>query len=187
MVIKKKKKKKEEFDASLMGGYLPGARSPITFVEPNKIHRQINSGRGNFGLLPQTPILVRNPHSHEYGVEHEHWEGGLLGKADPFIEAWAYYGLAGIADPGNIFEAMAYKSKFGIPLVGGVALASLRGFVLSGLLLTLVDPAHKWEGGLDETAAYQRTFSRDLEEQGGAWDWRRAPDWFRIGSMGSIT
>jgi len=34
MAIKKKKKKKEEFDASLMGGYLPGLVSPVTTQIP---------------------------------------------------------------------------------------------------------------------------------------------------------
>jgi len=187
MVVKKKKKEKKEFDASLMGGYLPGIREPVASIPPKKINRQINSGRGNFGLLPQTPVLIWNPHSHEYGRPHEHWDEGYLTRPNPFLEAWIYYGVGGLADPGNIAEAFAYKKAFGIPLVGGMIIASLRGFVATGLVLTLIDPAHKWEGGLDETAGYQRTFSRELEAQGGAWDWKRAPDWFRIGSMGSIT
>jgi hypothetical protein len=171
VVKKKKKKKKEEFDASLMGGYLPGVRKPIASIAPQKIHRQINSGRGNFGLLPQTPILVWNPHSHEYGVEHEHWEGGLMGKADPFIEAWAYYGFAGIADPGNLLEAAAYKKQFGIPLVGGMALASVRGFVLTGLFLTLIDPADRWGGGTDEVmrGEVHPTTSKDIIMGLGSW------------------
>jgi len=182
MAIKKKKKKKEEFDASLMGGYLPGARKPVASITPREIHQ-----RPRGWVVPQTPVLIMNPHSHEYGVEHEHWEGGLLTRADEFIGAWAYYGIAGAADPKNILEAFAWRRAFGVPLIAGYALAGVQGFFATGLALTLIDPAHKWSGGLDETKIYQRTFSPELEAQGGAWDWRRAPDWFNPGSMGSLT
>ena len=153
MPIKKKlKKKKEEFDASLMGGYLPGAQAPVASTAPMKILRAPKGWN-----VPQTPILIFNPHVHEYGVEHEHWDEGLLSDADEFISAWAYYGLAGVADPGNFVEAFAWRRAFGVPLVAGYALAGIRGFVVSGLLLTIIDPMHKREGkGLDEKGWYKR-------------------------------
>jgi len=152
MVAKKKKKKKEEFDASLMGGYLPGARAPVASTAPIKILRAPKVWN-----LPQTPILIFNPHVHEYGVEHEHWEDGLLSDADEFMSAWAYYGLAGVADPGNFIEAFAWRRAFGVPLVAGYALAGIRGFVLTGVLLTIIDPMHKREGkGLDEKGWYKK-------------------------------
>lgn len=171
-----KKKKKEEFDASLMGGYLPGAITPVQSIPPQKIHRS----HGEYWNVPQTPVLIFNPVIH-------HPDESLMGSVDEFMGAWAYYGIAGAADPKNFFEAMAWRRALGIPYVAAYAVAGVQGVLLTGLALTLIDPAHKWSGGLDETKIYQRTFSRELEAQGGAWDWRRAPDWFNPGSMGSLT
>jgi len=178
------KKKKEEFDPSLTGGYLPGARAPVAAIAPKLVLR-----RRKGWILPQTPILIMNPHSHEYGVEHEHWEGGLLEKPEGFLKAFAYYGFVGVADPWNVAEAFAWKKGLGIPWLAGYALAGVRGFVLGGLVLTLIDPKHQWEGGLDETIGYQNFVSPlnpgSPAPSGGWWDWNR---WdFDIGGMGPLT
>jgi len=39
MPIQKKKKKKEEFDASLMSNYLPGARTPVATVPADALSK----------------------------------------------------------------------------------------------------------------------------------------------------
>jgi len=127
-----------------MGMYLPGMQLLST---PN-IEAFIYLGPSNIKL-------VFNPHVHDYGVEHKHYDEGILTRSNDFFDAYAYYGLAGVGDPGNFFEAFAWRKGLGVPWVAGYALAGVRGFVLTGLILTLIDPAHKWSGGLDETQAYQ--------------------------------
>jgi len=48
MAIQKKKKKKKEFDASLMGGYLPGARTPVSTAPVSDLSKIYPSRRGFF-------------------------------------------------------------------------------------------------------------------------------------------
>jgi len=53
-IQKKKKKKKEEFDASLMGGYLPGARTPVaSAAAPRRTSKVYPSRRGFFNTQIQ--------------------------------------------------------------------------------------------------------------------------------------
>jgi len=146
MPIKKKKKEKEEFDASLMSGYLPGIQLLST---PKTVKSFIFLGPSNIKL-------IFNPHVHDYGIDHSHYDEGVLTRYDDFFDAFAYYGLAGVADPGNFLEAFAWRKGLGVPWLAGYALAGVRGFLLTGLILTLIDPAHQWSGGLDETRAYQQ-------------------------------
>jgi len=53
MPIKKKKKKKEEFDASLMGGYLPGARTPVSTAPVSGLSKVYPGRRGFFNTRIQ--------------------------------------------------------------------------------------------------------------------------------------
>jgi len=53
MAIKKRKKKKEEFDASLMGGYLPGARPPVVLAPVSATSKVYPSKRGFFNTQIQ--------------------------------------------------------------------------------------------------------------------------------------
>lgn len=53
MRIKKKKKKKEAFDASLMGNYLPGARTPVATTPVKGMSKVYPSRRGFFNTQIQ--------------------------------------------------------------------------------------------------------------------------------------
>jgi len=161
----RKKKKKEEFDASLMGWYLPGARRPVMGVpvsaprklkySPSFLKRKGSSGRPS-DIMPWVPVRIT--------------------KASPgFWDAWAFYGIGGVADPKNFIEAAGYARVLGIPYIAGWALAGAIGFFATGLGLTFIDPLHKWEGGLDETAFYERRVTNAVHksEWGADSDFRK--------------
>jgi len=142
MAIRKKKKKKEEFDASLMGWYLPSTQAPVMSA-PVSSSRKLEHSPIFFGrpstIMPWVPVRIE-------------WTEASPG----FWDAWAFYGIGGIADPKNFAEAAGYSKVLGIPYVAGWLLAGGIGFFVTGLAFTFIDPLHKWEGGLDETAFYQR-------------------------------
>ena len=159
MVIKKKKKKKEEFDASLMGWYLPSAIPPVMSAPVSALRK-----------LPSAPPFLQ--WSWRYmpapgGTSDVHVPEGPPPLARQFVQAWGFYGLAGVADPKNFFEASGWARLLGIPYAGGYAVAGIVGFFVTGLLFTAIDPLHKWEGGLDETAFYKRRVT----------DAARKPEW----------
>jgi len=138
MPIRKKKKKKEEFDASLMGGYLPGALPAIQYTPVVFTGTRVNE--------PSLPDWIDYSDALDMTQkELLNWwttEAGL---------AWLSYGTAGLMDPGNIAEGLYYKKTFGVTFRVGFAMANVRGFVLAATILTALDPSHKWAGGLDET------------------------------------
>jgi len=139
-----KKKKKEEFEASLMGGYLPGVKSSVM-------------------SSPVSPLLQITQRMPDFLQARWRYGSGDISPPDPdipmarqFLSAWGYYGMAGVADPKNFAEASAWSRTLGIPYLAGYGVAGLVGFFLTGTILTVIDPLHKWEGGLDETAFYHR-------------------------------
>jgi len=145
MAIRKKKKKKEEFDASLMGGYLPGARAPVSVV-PTLPSRQVPQATRN--LLGPYPILKESA----FDVLAYEW--------NDFQRAWWEYALGAgtvqmIAQPPQAWmltKAGVYPTfRIGLMFEFGVGTMALA------TIATLVDPYHHWEGrGLDETAFYKR-------------------------------
>jgi len=86
--------------------------------------------------------------------------------ARQFVQAWGFYGLAGLADPKNFAEASAWSRILGIPYFGGYVVAGAIGFFVTGLVLTAIDPLHMWEGGLDETALYERRVTNAERKSG---------------------
>jgi len=166
----KKKKKKEEFDAALMSGFLPGV-APVAAVPK----------------LSNMPDFLK--WQYRYPMFDLSGQRDTPFTAEQFLKAWVYYGVGGVADPKNFFEAAGWSKALGIPLVGGWVVAGVIGFFVTGLALTAVDPAHKWEGGLDETVGYQNFVSPltpgSSAPSGGWWDWGRYE--FDIGGMGSLT
>jgi len=143
----RKRKKKEEFEASLMSGYLPGAVSPVTTAPVSAVMK-----------LPFNPQFLywHSKYIPRYGEGDPGPKPEEVPMSRQFLSAWAWYGLAGIADPKNFAEASAWSRLLKIPYLGGYAVAGGIGFFVTGLVLTAIDPLHKWEGGLDETAFYQR-------------------------------
>ena len=153
----RKKKKKEELDASLMGWNLPGAIVPAMSAPVSALRK-----------LPSAPPFInwRWRYIPRYGEgdrkkrESQPPAPGEIvrftGATSGFWRAWGFYGIGGIADPKNFAEAAAYSRILGIPYIAGYAMAGAIGFFVTGLGFTFIDPLHKWEGGLDETAFYER-------------------------------
>jgi len=152
-----KKKKKEEFDASLMGGYLPGVRAVVNPEPVSAITKLIYSAppfiSWRFRYIPRYGPGDPGPKTEEVPMSRQ------------FLQAWAFYGLAGFGDPKNFVEASGWARLLGIPYWGGYAVAGVVGFFVTGLLLTAIDPLHKWEGGLDETAIYQRVVENAMADK----------------------
>jgi len=166
MPIQKKKKKKEEFDASLMGGFLPGL-TPVSTSEPVSAVLQITQRmpdflRLNFRYIPLPGTGDRGPQPEEVPLARQ------------FLIAWSWYGMAGVADPKNFAEASVWSRVLGIPYVAGYIVAGMIGFAVTGMVLTLIDPLHKWEGGLDETAFYERRVTNAARKP----EWGMNDPWF---------
>lgn len=77
------------------------------------------------------------------------------------LPAFLFYGYAGLLDPKLPVEAYGYGGVLGLTGVtrgiGGVAVAGIIGFGIGGAVGVVIDPAHKWDGGWDETIDYQQT------------------------------
>ena len=165
-IMKKKKKKKEEFDASLMGGYLPGLTA-VSTSEPVSAVLQMTQRMPDFLQFNYRYMPV--PGTGDRGPEPEE-----IPLARQFIIAWGFYGMAGIADPKNFAEASVWSRVLGVPYVAGYIVAGLIGFGITGLILTAVDPLHKWEGGLDETAFYERRVTNAVRKP----EWGSNDPWY---------
>lgn len=71
--------------------------------------------------------------------------------AEDFGEAWGYYTVAGLLDPKNpLVDARIVAATLGVSWWSGLLIAAVVGAPIAGLALTIIDPKHKWEGGLDE-------------------------------------
>jgi len=71
--------------------------------------------------------------------------------AEDFGEAWGYYTVAGLLDPKNpLVDARIVASALGVSWWAGLFFAAVVGAPIAGFALTIIDPKHKWEGGLDE-------------------------------------
>lgn len=77
--------------------------------------------------------------------------------AGGMFPAFLYYGQVGLADPKIVGEAAGYSKLLGVSKEAGFAFALILGFTVAGVLGIAIDPAHQWEGGLDETSDYQET------------------------------
>jgi len=79
--------------------------------------------------------------------------GAEFGK--DFMTAWGYYAMGGLLDPKLPIEGIWWGSQLGIGRLAGTVFAGFIGIVVTGTILTIWDPHHKWEGGLDESRLYQ--------------------------------
>jgi hypothetical protein len=72
-----------------------------------------------------------------------------------FMQAWGYYAAGGLIDPKIGIEGAWWAGQLGVGRLAGTIFAGFFGIIVTGTLLTVVDPHHKWEGGLDESRLYQ--------------------------------
>jgi hypothetical protein len=78
-------------------------------------------------------------------------------------DAWKYYAIVGLLDPKLPLEAGGWALLLSSPYRVGLLVAAVVGVVVTGTALTIIDPAHKWEGGLDETPGYEDAERQYLE------------------------
>jgi len=106
------------------------------------------------------------------------WGGAEFGQ--DFFRAWGYYTLAGALDPKNpLVDARIAAGVFGVGWWAGLGIAIVGGAPIMGLVLTIIDPKDRYEGGLDETRAYHAAvagvsgaypnLNKEIIMGGGSW------------------
>jgi len=151
-----KKKKKVEEDAWIwmsqpaVPGMIRNSFFKYSFTSPKELEHQI-----------EKPLLYSRTGPH----------GGAEWGQEP-MRAWGYYALGGLLDPKLPAEGLWWAGTLGIGRLAGTVFAGFIGIVVTGTILTILDPHHKWEGGLDETVTYQKVEAGLRDPQGfilGEW------------------
>ena len=154
----KKKKKKEEFDASLMSGYLPGLTPVLSPTPVTAFDKAM--------LVPFWQTRWR------YGSGDVHTTRGTRAPPTPRYDYrelgeawWAYTGVPAMiggglsvgllyqmgAQPLQVWKGGSIFSAVRFGFATATLLEITVGTALFAAVLTALDPSHKWSGGLDET------------------------------------
>lgn len=72
-----------------------------------------------------------------------------------FTRAMFEYAYLAALDPTNLPEGAVWAGTLGIGYRWGLLIAIAKGILIGAPLLAIIDPQDRWEGGLDETRAYQ--------------------------------
>jgi len=175
----RKKKKKEEFDASLMGGYLPGMQ-PTSFYKIDWDRVLYGIRVMGFSLKLSEEQRLRDEQA---ASEREAWAREY---ADHHMTPWgAFYDYTGfpailgggigmnlmyniLAQPTQVKTGTGFFSAarwgFGTALFLEVTLGAL----MWAAVMTVIDPEHKVQHwGLDETALYKKL---ETDPDTGLWD-----------------
>jgi len=169
----KKKKKKEELDASLIGWYVPG-------IQLSSAMKLVRRGGGSVGPWTVGSFKIIYSGRETYDPDfHPIVERHLGGQ---FLDAWWEYTGVPAAVGGGAgalaiqILAQAPQAKWASPFLryGFMAawmMEATAGAAGLALALTIIDPAHKWEGGLDELAlgVIHPTTSKDIIMGLGSW------------------
>ena len=167
-----KKKKKEEFDASLMGGYLPGAIPTTSTSNPN--FALILWNLRNYAQVIDL-VLAESDVLPVYQIPHEH--------QTTMARAWVEYtGIPSIIGGGLGalgFQMVAqgpqayggWRAGMYGSLLFAFAAEMIYGTVIAATILTITDPAHKYPGGTDELmrGVVHPTTSKDILMGAGSW------------------
>lgn len=182
MAIKKKKKKKEAFDASLMGGYLPGARSPVSasmsipapvaalpklYQMPSFLQSRWRYGSGDYDP-PSTGLPEKGSRPDMFGLAWLHYAfgGGPMQLATQTPQAWGAY-------------------RFGVYPTFKVALIYELGYgtLILATLHTLLDPHRLWRAPFTSTLDPIPTTEQARAREPDIWNPGMAPgEWIRAGS-----
>jgi len=132
-----KKKKKLEEDAWLWMSqpFLPGALPLAGLTDWQRMLLGEFSDQSDY---PAGGYIDRGEHPHE-----------------GFIRAMKEYAFVAIVDPTNIPEAQVWSVALGVGYGWGLAVTLAKGLILGPPVLALIDPQHRWAGGLDESPLYQ--------------------------------
>jgi hypothetical protein len=100
-----------------------------------------------------------NPYGRGEFATAEERQGGYRPRGEHphegFIRAMKEYAFVALLDPTNIPEARVWSLALGVGYGTGMGVTLAKGLILGPPILALVDPQHRWAGGLDETTAYQ--------------------------------
>lgn len=103
-----------------------------------------------------------------------------------FTRAMFEYAALAALDPTNIPEGAVWAGAFGIGYRWGLLFAVVKGVLIGAPLLAIVDPQDRWEGGLDETRAYQRIVPPAVAGVSGAHPNMNKEILMGVGSWGSV-
>jgi len=91
-------------------------------------------------------------------------------------DAFAYYTILGLLDPKNpLLDAKVAASTFGVSYWKGLGIAALVGAPITGAILTILDPAHRYKGGFDDTSTGQKIMGRRKMSSFTVWSMERNP------------
>jgi len=171
MPISKKKKKKEEFDASLMGGYLPGVKSVL---QPSIVAR-----------TEDVLQITRTPPSTVAFLEMSFAER-LNYQIQAVGTAWLYYAIGSGPSQFAIQTPQAYGAyRIGIYPSFRVALAMELGVATAAFatLGTILDPHRVWRAPFTSTLDPFPTTEQARAREPDVWSPGMAPgEWIRAGS-----
>jgi hypothetical protein len=164
-MAKKKKKLKDDAWMWISQPSVPGiSTSPVPGMVTNPFFKY------SFTAPLPTPGGTAAEEGRSWGTDVPYGEpSGSRGGFD----AWKYYAGAGLLDPKIPIEAYYWSGLLGISRLGGYAVALAVGVVIVGTVLTIIDPKHKWEGGLDESQLYKDTAGEF--EYGFKLGWSQSP------------
>jgi hypothetical protein len=162
-----KKKKKEEYPPYFYGpGFFAPTLISIPFLDDSPV---------GYSFTAPSP----SPRTRGTALEEGRSFGTNVPRDTGFGEAWLYYAFAGLVDPKLPAEALGWSALLGISRPGGFAVAVVVGVMVTGTILTIIDPAHKYEGGFDETRIYQAgeggvagshpNLNKEIIMGGGSW------------------
>jgi len=143
---------------------------------------------------PSVPGLIP---THQHDSTHYHggpatvtttYPGAPIGEMpiEGFTRAMFEYAALAALDPTNIPEGAVWAGAFGIGYRWGLLFAVVKGVLIGAPLLAIVDPQDRWEGGLDETRAYQRIVPPALAGIPGAYPNLNKEILMGAGSWGSV-
>jgi len=174
-----KKKKKEEFDASLLGGYLPDA-IPVTSMRVSKNTAVTALKAFNFALK-----MAREDRSRTQVAQKEldAWAEDYAEHHMSIGEAWLDYtgvpaamsgGMAALGIQALLQSPQAWAGwRAGLYPSLTVAFGAefIIGTMVAATILTIADPSHKYEGGTDELmrGVIHPTTSKEILMGLGSW------------------
>jgi len=148
-------------DDEFYWNYLEKTFSPNISKNIKRLQKKLSKASSRvshykFGAYPEGGYITRGEHPHE-----------------GFMRAMKEYAFVALVDPTNIPEARVWSLALGVGYGAGLGVTLAKGLILGPPILALVDPQHRWEGGMDETALYQATIG---EFEGGVKSgWQLSP------------
>ena len=82
--------------------------------------------------------------------------------------AFLQYALWGVIDPRNLGDAKYIARVTGLSYIASLSIASVIGMIGGGVIITMLDPQHRYDGGWDDTQSGKTYFGRRKMTRGSA-------------------